>query len=68
MTITFKNASIGKYHISINQDKFCSAYYVQNCVNIGGEFRELKKNYYPTKEKAQTRFNYLVRQAKKGTL
>ena len=69
MTYTIARQIVGDIHISIEQDKFESAYHVEavKVDDIGNGYL-LKSGTYPTIDKATARYKALIRMAKKGEL
>ena len=62
MTVTFKQIGSDKYHISINQDKYSYAFRVRLCRVLSGNEVTLDKEYfYDTYQKANRRYNQLVK-------
>lgn len=67
MTYTIARETVGDIHISIEQDKYESAYRVEAVkVDDIGNGYPLKSGTYPTMDKATARYKALVRMAKKG--
>ena len=66
MTFTIKSEKVGRYLIEIMQEKFESSYHVamyeEQSEDLYGY--PITDRYYPTIEKAKTRFNALKRDAR----
>ena len=62
MTFILKSADVGDHVVELGQEKFESAYFVEAYSKYGKSETRL---YYPTKEKATQRFNYLKRKYEK---
>ena len=58
MTFIFKSADVGDHVVELGQEKFESAYFVASYSKYG---RTETRLFYPTKDKANQRFNYLKR-------
>lgn len=69
MTYTIAQETVGNIHISIEQDKYETAFKVEAVkVDDIGNGYPLKNGTYPNIEKAMTRYKALIRMAKKGTI
>ena len=67
MTYTIARQTVGNIHISIEQDKFETAFKVEAVkVDDIGNGYPLKSGTYPNIDKATARYKALVRMAKKG--
>ncbi len=67
MTFVVKQDRVGNYSISIEQEKFCSAYHVRmDRIEDGWHGYRISDLIYPTIEKANRRYNYLRRKIIKG--
>lgn len=67
MTYTIARETVEDIHISIEQDKYESAYRVEAVKVDGiGNGYPLKSGTYPTMDKATARYKALIRMAKKG--
>lgn len=66
MTTTVKSITIGKYYISIEQEKYSSGYAVR-VYNTSDDMcgYPLKENYYGSYEKANRRFSDIKREITK---
>ena len=61
MTFIMKTAEVGDHIIELGQEKYESAYFVASYSKYGSTETRL---FYPTREKANDRFNYLKRKYK----
>ena len=62
MTFTFKQISNGEYYINIEQEKFSCSFTVNLCEEYAsGMVRTIKKYTYDTMQKANRRYNQLVK-------
>lgn len=69
MTYTIVRENVGDIHISIEQDKFETAFKVEAVkVDDIGNGYPLKSGTYPTIEKATARYKALIRMAKRNEL
>lgn len=69
MTYTIVRENVGDIHISIEQDKYETAFKVEAVkVDDIGNGYPLKSGIYPTIDKATARYKALIRKAKKGEL
>lgn len=63
MTFTFKQISNGKYYINIEQEKYSCSYTVNLCNEYAsGMVSTIKKYTYDTMQKANRRYNQLVKE------
>ncbi len=69
MTVTIQQEEIGKCYISIEQEKYSSAYKVSHAVTYNGaEYHERSNLSYNTLQKAKARYNYLKHKIQKGDI
>lgn len=61
MTFTYKSQQVGRFYISIEQEKFESVLHVRAYEEVGDWSYKRKDTVYGDEKKAMARFNKLVR-------
>ena len=65
MTFTYRTEDVGRFSVTIEQEKFENTFHVRAYEEVGSQYYKRKDTVYSDEKKATARFNKLVREYRK---